>query len=65
MPLGLGPGDLVLDEDPAHPKKEHSTPNFRPMSTVDERSPISATAEHLFKLYNGPQRARICMQSKN
>jgi len=35
MEVGLGPGDIVLDRDPALPKKgEHSTPNFRPMSTV-------------------------------
>jgi len=38
MPLGtevgLGPGDLVLDGDPAAPKKGHSTYTFRPMSIV-------------------------------
>ena len=29
MPLGLGPGDLVLDGDPASPPlKEHSPPIF-------------------------------------
>jgi len=28
--------------------KERSPPNFRPMSIVAKRSPISATAEHLF-----------------
>jgi len=39
MPLSteteLGPGDLVLDGDPAPlPKKGEETPNFRPMSIV-------------------------------
>ena len=96
--IGLGPGYIALDGDPAPtPKKEHSSPpifdpfllwqngwmikmplgrkvghrpwphcvrrepsssslkgaqpptrNFRPMSIVAKRSPISATAEHLF-----------------
>jgi len=46
--VGLGPGHIVLDGDPAPlPKKGHA-PNFRPMSIVAKRSPISATAEHLF-----------------
>ena len=51
--VGLGPGDIVLDGDPAPlPKKGHA-PNFRPMSIVAKRSPISATAEHLlfFSVY--------------
>ena len=38
MPLctevGLGPDDIVLDGDPAPPKKGHSTPSFGPMSIV-------------------------------
>jgi len=41
MPLGtevgLGPGDFVLDEDPAPPEKRAQLippPNFRPMSIV-------------------------------
>jgi len=33
---GLGPGDIVLDGDPASPTGAH-TPNFRPMSTVGKR----------------------------
>ena len=46
--VGLGPGHIVLDGDPASPKKGNSTPpTFRPMSIVAKRSPISATAEHL------------------
>jgi len=44
MPLGtkvgLGPDRIVLHGDPA--------PNFRPMSIVVKRLPISATAEHLY-----------------
>jgi len=48
--VGLGPGDIVLDEDPAPPfQKGHSPPNFWPMSVVAKRSPISATAEHLYE----------------
>jgi len=37
--LGLGPGDFVLDGDPAHhsPKGGQSPPNFRPMFTVAKR----------------------------
>ena len=45
--LGLGCGHNVLDEDPAPPPKRGTAPNFRPMSIVTKRSPISATAEHL------------------
>jgi len=51
MPLGtmvgLGPGNTVLDADPA--PQPH---NFRPMSIVAKRSPISTTAEHLSLLWS-------------
>ena len=52
MPLGtevgLGPGHIVLDGDPALPQKgAQQPPTFRPMSIVAKRSPISATAELL------------------
>ena len=48
MEVGLGPGDFVLDGDPAPlPNKEAEPLNFRPISTVAKRSPISATAEVL------------------
>jgi len=52
MPLGrevgLGPGDIVLDGDPAPPKRgQPACPIFGP-SIVAKQSPISATAEHLF-----------------
>ena len=30
MEVGLGPGDIVLDGDPALPKKGHSTRLFGP-----------------------------------
>ena len=57
MPLGtkvgLGPGHNVLHGDPASPpKRGHSLLplNFRPMSIVAKRSPISATVEHLLYL---------------
>jgi len=51
MPLGtkvgVGPGDIALDKSQG-PRVQKGTPlNFRPMSTVAKRSPISATAELL------------------
>ena len=47
--IGLGPGDYVLDGDPASHATERGTaaPYFRPTSIVAKRSPISATAELL------------------
>jgi len=56
MPLGtevgLGPGGIVLDEDPAPPRKgAQQPPTVRP--TALARSPISATAELL--LYNAAE----------
>jgi len=46
--VGLGPGNIVLDGDPA-PTTEMDTAalTFRPMYAVAKRSPISATAELL------------------
>jgi len=36
--VGIGPGHIVLDEDPAAPQKGlHSSPNFRPMYVVAKR----------------------------
>ena len=35
MEVGLGPGHIVLDGDPAtHPKTGAEPPNFRPISVV-------------------------------
>ena len=47
--VGLSPGHIVLDGDPAPPPTEWGTaaPAFRPTSIVAKRSPISATAELL------------------
>jgi len=46
--VDLGPGDIVLDGDPAPPPKgAQQPPSFRPMFIVAKQSPISATAEHL------------------
>ena len=53
MPLGtevgLGPGHIVLDGDPAPLPKGAQPLSFRPMSVVAKRSPISATVEHLYR----------------
>jgi len=48
--IALGPGNIVLDWEPAPPRKgaQQPLPNFRPMCHVDKRSPISATAVLLF-----------------
>jgi len=45
MEVGLGPGHIVLNGDPASPnRKGHiSPPTFRPMFIVTTRSPISST----------------------
>jgi len=40
MEVGLGPGDLVLDGDPAPPPQKGG-PNFRPMSIVAKRLDVS------------------------
>jgi len=54
--VGLGPGDIVLDGEPAPPpaaERAQHPPTFRPMSIVAKRSPISATAElPKLKLYS-------------
>jgi len=47
MPLraevGLGPGNIVLDGDPASPSRKgaQQPPNFWPKSIVAQRSPIT------------------------
>jgi len=61
MELGIGPGHIVLDGDPAPlPNRGGeldlwdvvSAPDsrFRPMSIVAKRLPISANAEHLLNI---------------
>ena len=51
MEVGLGPGHIVLDSDPAGPPpKGAQPPSFWPVSIVAKQSPISATAEHLFAM---------------
>ena len=47
--VGLGLGDIVLDEEPSPPctKKPHSPPNFRLMSTVAKR--LDASGYHLVR----------------
>jgi len=34
LEVGLGPGHIVLDGDPAPSPKRDTAPNFRPMSVV-------------------------------
>jgi len=48
--LGLGPDHIVLDGDPAPPRKgaQYPPPTFQAMCIVAKRSPISATADLLF-----------------
>jgi len=45
---GLGPGRIVLHGDPTPSLKMGTAPNFRPVSIVAKRSPISATGEQFF-----------------
>ena len=45
MQVGLVPGHIVLDEDPASPKKGAQPTNFRPMFIMAKRSPT----EHLYQ----------------
>jgi len=48
MEVGLGPGDIVLDGDPASPTERRTTaPTFRPTFILAKQSSISATAELL------------------
>jgi len=49
--VGLGRGHIVLDGNSTLPRKGHSSPppTFRLMSVVAKRSPVSATAKHLFE----------------
>jgi len=53
MPLGtevgLSPGHIVYG-DPGPSKVTYTAPNFRPISIVAKRWPISATAEHLLSV---------------
>ena len=35
--VGLGPGHIVLDEDPAPPPQRGTAPNFRPMPILAKR----------------------------
>ena len=58
MEVGLGPGHIIVYEDPVPRQKgaQQLSPHFqamsfRPMSVVTKRSPISATAELLFLLF--------------
>jgi len=55
MPLGkkvhLGPGHIVLDEDPVGTQPPTAAPpHFRPMPIVAKWSPISIAADLLLKI---------------
>ena len=41
MEVGLSPGDIMLDGDPAPPQKGGGAPNFRPMSIAAKRQDAS------------------------
>jgi len=47
MEVGLCPGHIVLDGTQLPLPKGAQSTNFRPMSVVAKRLPISATVEHL------------------
>jgi len=49
MVIGLGPGNIVLDADPAPHSKGTSPPLFGAMSIAAKLLPISAVAEHLLQ----------------
>ena len=46
--VDLVPADIVLDRDPAPPRKGHSSPPLLGPCLLWPRSPISAAAELLF-----------------
>ena len=51
--VGLSPGHIVLDGEPAPPTKRGTaapSPIFRPMSTAANQTPISVTAKPSFYL---------------
>jgi len=56
---GLSPGLVVLDGDPA-PSKGTQSPNFQPMSVMAKRSPISSTAELLFRYVSRQTDIQTC-----
>jgi len=49
MDLGLGPGHIMLDGNPAPPTERGTAPpfTFRPMSIVAKRLPITAATAEL------------------
>jgi len=46
------PGPHCVRWGPSSPSPKGHSPQFRPMSIVAKRSPISATADHLFQFCN-------------
>jgi len=56
MEIGLGPGDIVLDGNPAPPKRGRgrAAPTFRPMSIVAKR--LDGPGYY----YGGRPRPRMC-----
>jgi len=58
MEVGIGPGDFVLDGDPASLlKKEAKPPNFPPMSIVAKR--LDGSKRHLAWRWDSVQ-ATLC-----
>ena len=62
--VDLGPGQIVFDGDPdLHPERGTAIlPPFQPMSIVAQRSPISATVEHLLRREQNKMQAIIDLQ---
>jgi len=49
MEVGIGPGDIVLDGDPAPPPQRGTALNFRPMSVMTKW--LVASSCHLVRRY--------------
>ena len=64
--VGLGPGDIVLDGNPAPPtERGTAAPTFRPVSFVVKLSPISATELLFYKLTDSYFSVSVSGNSKN
>jgi len=61
--VGLGPGHIMLDGDPApSPKKGTQPPNFRPMSVVAKRLDVSVKSVNDTWYGSRPRSRRLCVR---